>query len=111
MENITGHPIEPPASIENHCGSACPHYCEEIIGNYVMPIARKGLSSFLINLFMRNDRNDKFLDYVLKKLKEYENVGRAIYNRPKSDRVPKQMFLQSTIFQLIAADILELIVD
>ena len=47
----------------------------------------------------------------LKKLKEYENVGHKICNRPRNNWVLKQMFLQLTIFQLIAAEILELITD
>ena len=67
MENITGYPIELSESIKNHCGSAYLYCCNKTISNYIMPITHRSLSSFLINLFMQNNRNNKFLDYIFKK--------------------------------------------
>ena len=48
---------------------------------------------------------------MLKQLKEFPNVGHVIYNRPKSGNPPETRYLESTILQLIASDILGLEVN
>ena len=57
---------------------------------------------------MRQSLSDTFPSLVFKKLKEFPNVGKSIYNRPRSNAAPESRYLQSTLFQLIAAGILNL---
>lgn len=55
---------------------------------------------------MGTDSNDKLPSYVLKQLKQFNDVGRVVYNRPKSVAAPETRYLESTILQLIASGIL-----
>ena len=110
LENIIGYPFEPCGDPNDICGGACPVCCDAQ-NDFIMPARRDGLTSFLVQTFMRNDRNDKYPEYVLKQLEEFDKVGRVIYNRPRSDKPPDSKFLQATIFQLIAAEILQLNID
>ena len=87
------------------CGGACP-YCLQKWKDYIMKVRKDGLKSFLIATFMDTDSNEKFPSYVLKKLKNYTNVGRVVYNCPKSTAPPDAQFMESTIMQLIASRIL-----
>ena len=44
-------------------------------------------------------------------MKEFSNVGRIIFNRPHSVAPPESKYLTSTLFQLLASNILCLVVN
>ena len=107
LENHCSNPLEPPSGVTSYCGGACPH-CLGKRKDYIMNVRKDGLKSFLLCTFLGTNSNDKFPSYVLKQLKDFPNVGRVVYNRPKSGNPPESRYLESTILQLIACGILGL---
>ena len=105
VEYYCANPMEPPFSSPTWCGAACP-YCLRQRKDYIMKIRKDGLKVFLMHTFMGVHSNENCPSYVLKQLKNYPNVGRVIYNRPKSVTPPEARFIESTIMQLIASEIL-----
>ena len=45
---------------------------------------------------------------LIKKLTQYPEVGRVIYNRPMSPKAPHGKFVAVTVLQLIASGLIEL---
>ena len=104
LENYCANPMEPPADNNNPCGGACP-YCLQKRKEYIMRVRKDGLKMFLTSTFMGTDSTDKYPSYVLKKLKQHTNVGRVMYNHPKTTAAPDARFIESTIMQLIGSGI------
>ena len=99
--------MEPPSNSPDYCGGACPH-CHNLRSEYITNVKREELCEFLAQTFMTQCLSDTFPSVVLKNLKEFPSVGKIIYNRPRSNAAPDSRYLQSTLFQLIAAGILNL---
>ena len=107
IEKHCANPLEPPSNNSTMCGRACP-YCLGTQNNYIMKVRKDGVKSFLLCTFLGSNSDDKFPSYILKQLKEFPNVGRAIYIRPKSEKPPDSWYLESTILRLISSGILGL---
>ena len=107
IENFIGNPLEPPVLVLTSCGNACP-FCCDVISDYVMPIIRKGLSQFLVDIFINNPGSALSPVLLVKKLTEYEDVGTVVYARPRSNIPPPAKFVSVTVLQLIASSLIKL---
>ena len=101
--------MELPNDRPDSCGSACPH-CLDVRSEYIMKVKREGICEFLAETFIKDSLPDTFPSLVLKKLKAFPDVGKSIYNRPRSCAPPEPKYLQSTLFQLIASGIIKIVV-
>ena len=110
LEHHCSNPMEPPTIHPTMCGGACPH-CLNTRRQYIMKVRKDGLKSFLLSTFLGTSSNDKFPSYVLNELRLFPRVGPVIYNRPKSISPPDTRYLESTILQLLASQILNLKVN
>ena len=78
---------------------------------HVQYAARYCLSLFLADVFIINPGTDLSPTLVIQKLTKYHNVGTTVYCRPRSTKPPSPKFLQTTILQLIASNIVTLSFD
>ena len=110
LEETIGNPLEPPAIDLTSCGDACPVCCK-LLSDYILPISRSSLSLFLADVFIINPGTDLSPTLVIQKLTKYHNVGTTVYCRPRSNKPPSPKFIQTTILQLIASNIMTLTFD
>ena len=110
METLLGNPLEPPASTVTECLTGCPKCCNEI-ETFIMPVKRSGLSIFLSDTFINNLSGKITPDLLVQKLSSYPDVGKIIYNRPRSNKAPSLKFIIVTVLQLIASGLIKLDFD
>ena len=110
LEEAIGNPLEPPAIDLTSCGDACPVCCQ-LLSDYILPISRPSLSLFLADVFIINPGSDLSPTLVIQKLTKYDKVGTTVYCRPRSTKPPSPKFIQTTILQLIASNIVTLSFD
>jgi len=107
LEHLLGNPIELPFLELNACAIACPKYTGEM-KTYIMPVLRSGLSLFLADTFINHPSGDIIPQDLIQKITVYPDVGRIIYNRPRSIKLPAVKFVNVTVLQLIASDLIRL---
>ena len=109
LEKLTASPIESSNSnnISGKCGSACP-ICSNQLSDFTLPVKRKGIESFLCDVFIASSSETIDGNSIVKKLQKFPNAGIVIYGRPKSPLSPDAKFLQIAVLQLIAAELIML---
>ena len=107
IEHLLGNPIEPPLSQVNSCGTACPK-CTGEMESYIMPVLRSGISLFLANTFINHPSGSLTPQDLITKITVYPDVGKVIYNRPRSVKSPAVKFVNVTVLQLIASGLVRL---
>ena len=110
LEQILGNPLEPPSENLVPCGVSCPK-CNNETKEYIMPVSRAGVSQFLADTFINNPSGLITTDILIKKITEYPNVGKIIYNRPRSVKAPAIKFVNVTVLQLIASGLIRIEVN
>ena len=110
IEDILCNPCEPPVHNYDKCTNGCPS-CLDTMSNYIMPVMVGGLSIFLADTFINNASGRLSPDLLIKKLTQYPEVGRVVYNRPRSPKAPQGKFVAVTVLQLIASGLIELQFD
>ena len=78
---------------------------------YIAPLRKDGVCAFLVHTFVQSSNTDKSPKNILQQLKDYPNVGKVVYNRPRSNKAPDSKYLQSTILQLIATNIVNVAIS
>ena len=78
------------------------------MSDYIMPVNIGGLSCFLADTFINNASGSLSPDELIKKLSQYSDVGRVVYNQPRSPKAPVGKFVMVTVLQLIASRLIEL---
>ena len=78
------------------------------MSDYIMPVTVGGLLCFLADTFINNSSGSLSPDELIKKLTQYPDVGRVVYNRPRSPKVLGSKFVMVTVLQLIASRLIEL---
>ena len=76
-----------------------------------MPIRREGICHFIESEFLLEFAGKRYPSAIVKRLKEFPGVSKTIYARPRSDEPPEHHYLQATILQWIAAEIIKIDVD
>ena len=66
---------------------------------------------FLSNTFINNLSGQITPDILVQKLYTYPDVGKVIYNRPRSNKAPAFTFIHVTVLQLIASELIRLDFD
>ena len=107
IEDVLCNPCEPPLLNYNNCNNGCPS-CLSTMSDYIMLVTVGGLSCFLADTFINNSSGSLSPDELIKKLTQYPDVGRVVYNRPMSPKAPGGKFVMVTVLQLIASRLIEL---
>ena len=89
------------------CQNKCP-YCNEKWKEYIVPVRMDGLIAWISSTFVSNYIHDRTPSNLVESIKKFENVGKFIYNRPRTNSCVDTKFVQSTILQLISSGIFEL---
>ena len=110
IEDLLGNPMEPPASDIRRCNNACP-ICNGTYKEYIMSVKRVGLSKFLADTFINNPTGEVTPAKLVQKLIKYPNVGKTIYNRDRSNKSPPAKFVNTTVLQLIASELVRMEID
>ena len=105
LENCLGNPCEPPSESISKCDHSCP-MCLNDTEAYIMPINRRGMCSFLADVFINNTSAPVTPDVLDDNLKKYNNVGTVVYCRPRSTKPPPAKYVTVTVLQLIASEII-----
>lgn len=88
------------------CGDAC-GYCRDSMKDYILPVSRTGLVSFILYSFVHNPCSRTTPVELADKLFTFPEVGKVVYNRRVSSP-PSRHYTHATILQLIASKILKL---
>ena len=107
LEHLLDKPIKPPLLEVNTCLSACPK-CTGEMKAYIMPVLRSGLSLFLANTFINHPSGSLTPQDLIQKITVYPDVGKVIYNRPRTVKSPALKFVNITVLQLIASGLIRL---
>lgn len=108
IESQLSSPMEPTNSaLPSKCGNACPNYVGTT-STCVLPIRCKGMVTFLISAFILSPEPDIASKILLKKLKKFPNIGQTIYGRKRFSKPPQTKFLESTMLQLIATNLISI---
>ena len=110
IECLLGNPCEPPSTCTRDCLTSCP-ICLDIIDEYIMPISRKGLCTFLADVFINNTSASLTPAVLEDKLKKYTDVGTIVYCRPRSSKAPPSKYVTVTVLQPISSGIISLSFD
>ena len=76
-----------------------------------MPISRKGVCTFLADVFINNTSASLTPAVLEDKLKKYTDVGTIVYCRPRSSKTLPSKYVTLTVLQLIASGIISLSFD
>ena len=88
------------------CKSACPH-CDGSLYKLLVPVLRQGMIGFLTKCFI--EIQDEVTPIQLaKKLYDYPNVGKVVFNRPKSLKAESLSCCKMIIMELLAAKMIYL---
>ena len=91
LETILGNLLEPPASSITEYKISCPKCCNEI-KTFVMPVKRSVLSVFLSDTFINNLLGQIIPKILVQTLYVYPEVGKVVYNQPRSNKAPVLIF-------------------
>ena len=88
------------------CESACPHY-DGSLYPLLVPVLRQGMIGFLTKYFI--EIQDEVTPIQLtKKLYDYPNVGKVVFNWPKSLKAESLSCCKMIIMELLAAKMIYL---
>ena len=104
LEYNSGNPYQLNTYRSVPCMNLCPH-CDGTTKKMIKNVSKNGLSRFLSTL-INVDTTELTPVKVAKRLFEYPNVGKVVYNRITSTKAESISITQLTILQLLAADIL-----
>ena len=111
LERYSANPFERNV---NHrslpCIDLCP-FCDGSKSTYVKRVSRVGISSFLVSIFFTVSRQQLTPNQLAKELFDFPQVGKAVYGRHTSVKAESLIIAQSTILQLIAADIISMYIE
>ena len=110
LETLLGNITEPPATNVVYCKNACP-VCNGTLKDFIMPVKRVGLSNFLADTFINNPSGVITPIVLIKKLLNYPDVGKVVYNRSRSVKCPATKYVNLTILQLIASGLVKMEID
>ena len=105
LECLLENPIEPPFTEVNKCGVVCPK-CTGEMKSYIMSAFRLGLSLFLADTFINHPSSTVTLQYLIKKLSVYHDVGRVVYKSARSVESQAGKLLNVTVLQLIESHLI-----
>ena len=107
LGHMLGNSLEPLVSSITECMNLCPKYCNEI-KDFLMLVKKSGLSVFFADNCINNRSGEITPDLLVHKLIGYSDVGRLIYNRPRINKTPALKFINVTVLQLIASELISL---
>ena len=90
-------------TIFNRCNNACPS-CVGTYTSYLKGVSRIGLTQFLVQTFILNQSGIITPTALVKKLKEYRDVGKIVYKK-RVGTPPTQSYLNGTVLQLMSSKI------
>lgn len=73
-----------------------------------MPIVVSSLSRFLADTFINNASGPLSPDTWIKQLSQYSEVGKVVYNIPRSPKAPPGKYVAVTVLQLITSGLIKL---
>ena len=73
-----------------------------------MPVSRAGVSHFLADTFINNPSGLITPQILIKNIILYPEVGKVIYDRPRSVKCPPIKFVNVTVLQLIASGLIRI---
>ena len=73
-----------------------------------MPISRNGISKFLADTFINNPSGLLTPTLLIQKIIVYPEVGKVIYNRPRSVKCPPIKYVNATVLQIIASGLIRI---
>ena len=88
------------------CKSASPH-CDGSLYKLLVPVLRQGMIGFLTKCFIEIQDEVTPIQLV-KKLYDYPNVGKVVFNWPKSLKAESLSCYQMIIMELLAAKMIYL---
>ena len=87
------------------CINKCP-YCRNDTRTFILPIRQEGLQAFLVHTYISSAHGIVSIAKLTQHLlKAYENVGKEVYGK-RSVKPPDTRYLQSTVLQLIASQLI-----
>ena len=105
LQHESGDPMEAPSATYSFCENACP-FCQNQMINYIAQVRKDGIIDFIIREFVQSHNQNYEVMNIVTRLQKFENVGKKIYNCPRSQSAPEMKYLQSTILQLIVTGLL-----
>ena len=108
LEHTCANPNDPEEVLLNtaNCDLACPN-CDGSLYKLLVPVLRKGMRGFLTKCFI--EIQDELTPIQLaKKLYVYPNVGKVVFNRPKSLKAESLSHCKMIIMELLAAKLIYL---
>lgn len=111
IECSVSSPMEPEMEVDknNSCDTACLK-CNGSISKVILPLVKKGVQDFLIHTFITSPTSGGIkANDLISKLKTYPHVGKEAYGRKKSKLAPDTKFLQMTMLQLIASELIVIV--
>ena len=88
----------------------CPH-CYGTKMRTFGRVFHSGVCNFLVPSFIIRNDGELTPDKLARQLFEFANMGKLVYNRPKSLNAESISVTQMTIMQLLAADIITLEIE
>lgn len=114
LEMATGNPeTGDDFELPDNCGTQCPRCRGEFEprpSNHYRQIDRDGIIAFLVDTFINNPVGKVTPDELVKLLFN-SNPGQSVYKRPRSTKAHSNLSCEFTIFQLIAARIIDIMVE
>ena len=74
---------------------------------YIKPVSRVGLTAFLCSVFIINPVQNLSPTRLVSELARFPDVGTLVYKRVRSKRPFEKPFLEVTILQLFASDLVQ----
>jgi len=108
LERFKGNPLLPTDDLQP-CVDHCPRCRGELNpgpSNHYKPVLRDGLVLFLVETFINNPTGRVTPGDLIKKLHDFEDVGKKVYARPRSSKPFSMISCEFTIFQLILSNII-----
>ena len=93
----------------NKCSNACP-LCLNKFSKMCLPVKKEGVQNFLATTFLSSQGNIVDIGAIQTDLRTFPDVGKEIYGR-KTVKAPESKFIQMTILQLVAAEILDVAIN
>ena len=88
---------------------SCP-FCKKGMETYIMPVIKIGIIQFLVHTFItESDATVITPEKLIKQLSQFAEVGKRVYGR-RVNGSPASIFRTSTIFQIIAARLVTIVV-
>ena len=104
IDSLLRNPRKSPLTCTRDCHTSC-LVCLDIIDDYIMPISRKGLCTFLADVFINNTLASLIPAVLEDKLKKFTDVGTIVYYCPMINKAPPSKYVIVTVLQLIVSGI------